>query len=71
MQNDDTFKEYRFEDRYLKYLRANHPNLLEGVEVDFVQPTAVAPVVLGAPVGTEHNSDRMVEMLDMKVQITD
>ncbi|CAD6262659.1 unnamed protein product [Miscanthus lutarioriparius] len=69
--NDDTFKEYWFEDQYLEYLRANHPNLLEGVEVDFVQPTAFALAVLGAPVGTEQNSDRMVEMLDMKVQITD
>ena len=69
MQNDDTCKEYWFEDQYLDYLCADHPNLLEGVEVDFVQPTVVAPTVLGAPISIEQNSDRMVKMLDMKVQI--
>ena len=71
MQNDDTCKEYWFEDQYLDYLRVDHPNLLEGVEVDFIQPTAVAPAVLGDPVSIEQNSDRMVEMLDMKVQRAD
>ena len=69
MQNDDTCGEYWFENEYLEYLRKNHLALLEGVEVDFVQPIVVAPAVLGAPAGTEQNSDRMVEMLDMKIQI--
>jgi flagellar motor switch/type III secretory pathway protein FliN len=71
LQNDDTCNEYWFEDEYLAYLRANHPNLLEGVQVDGVQPAALAPAVLGAPASTQQNSERMVEMLDIKVQIAD
>jgi hypothetical protein len=43
--------------------------MLEGVEVDGVQPAALAPAVLGAPASTEQNNERMVKMLDMKVHI--
>ena len=73
MQNDDTCGEYWFENEYLEYLRKNHLALLDGVEVDGVQPAAVAPTVLGAPAveGTEQNSGRLLEMLDIKVQIAD
>ncbi|CAD6217284.1 unnamed protein product [Miscanthus lutarioriparius] len=62
--NDDTRGEYWFENEYLEYLRKNHLALLEGVEVDGVQPAAVAPTVLGAPAveGTEQNSGRLLEI---------
>ena len=65
LQNDDTCANYWFEDQYLAYLRANHPNKLRDVEVEGVQGPFVAPVVQGI----EQKSDTKIGMMDLKVDI--
>jgi hypothetical protein len=66
LQNDDTCGNYWFEDQYLAYLRANHPDKLRDVEVEGVQGRFVAPVVEGI----EQKSDTKIGMMDLKVQIS-
>ena len=67
LQNDDTCANYWFEDQYLAYLRANHPDKLRDVEVEGVQGPFVAPAVQGI----EQKSDTKIGMMDLKVQIID
>jgi len=47
LQNDDTCANYWFEDQYLAYLRANHPDKLRDVEVKRVHGPFVDPTVQG------------------------
>ena len=66
MQNDDTCANYWFEDQYLAYLRANHPDKLRDVEVEGVQGPFVAPTVQGMS-----QEVPKIGMMDLKVQIID
>ncbi|CAD6256677.1 unnamed protein product [Miscanthus lutarioriparius] len=63
IQNDDTCVNYWFEDQYLAYLRANHPDKLRDVEVEGVQGPFVAPAVQGI----EQKCDINIGMMDLKV----
>ena len=67
LQNDDTCANYWFEDQYLAYLRANHPDKLRDMEVEGVRGPFVAPAVQGI----EQKSDTKIGMMDLKVQIID
>ena len=66
LQNDDTCANYWFEDQYLAYLRANHPDKLRDVEVEGVQGPFVDPTVQGMS-----QEVPKIGMVDLKVQIVD
>ena len=66
LQNNDTCVNYWFEDQYLAYLCANHPDKLRDVEVEGVHGPFVAAAVQGMS-----REVPKIGMMDLKVQIID